>query len=231
MRDRDRRTVAPHVGQRHAVLFDHCHGVGIAFFDRAVERTPVAQPHADKRRLVKIIRLLAHEPPLRFGAHSSGTHQDRDNRRRAAHALPDEPPDRALPVSIVERLEIDFAGDVGSKNRTVRFAPHHIDRKIVHHSSIDEKVAVMRHRRKNSRKRNARSQRAPDQPRAMLVDPTGRQVRRDAEEWLSQLLDAAVAEIAAQQRRNLFSSYKRDQRQRVIRERIVANKRVAHALG
>ena len=58
--DRQRRSRGPGIGQRHAVLFDLQHRMGIALRDGAIEGFPVAHADAVERRLEQKIGLLAH---------------------------------------------------------------------------------------------------------------------------------------------------------------------------
>jgi hypothetical protein len=172
--------------------------MGIAFRDRAIERFPVAQAQILERRLEQIIRLLAHHAALRFRTDRARTHQDRDDGRRAAHALRQQPPDRPLAILVVGHAQIELARDIRRDDRALRVLRHHVDGQVVHHAAIDQQMAVMGHGRKNARQRHARAQGAPHRAGAMHMDAARGEIGRHAEKRLGNFLDAAFAEILAQ---------------------------------
>src|SRR5580700_7891301 len=89
---RQARTICHCMGSRNAVLVDASARSVVALLNRLVEFLPVAQLNIGHGRLDQIIALLAHDPALGLRANCSGTHQDRDDARIAAHALAQKPP-------------------------------------------------------------------------------------------------------------------------------------------
>ena len=66
---------------------------------------------------------------------------------------------------------------------------------------------------------------------SVFVNAAGGQVRRHAEIGFRQFLDADIAEILAQQGRDLLAAHQRDQREGVVGQRIGVDEGRAHALG
>src|SRR5215469_15424943 len=62
------------------------------------------------------------------------------------------------------------------------------------------------------------------------MDASAGEIRRHAEERLRQFLDADIAVVLLQELRNLAPAYERDQRDRVVRKRILLHKGDAHLL-
>ena len=158
------------------------------------------------------------------GTHGAGAHQNRDDRGRAAHAVPDQRPHAAFAIARIGGAQIDFARHVDRDDGAARFGGHHVDGKIVHHAAIDQQMAAFRHRRQDAGKRHARAQRAPQRPAAMDVIAARGQVGGNAEERLRQILDAGVAEMVAQELAHLAAAEQRDQRQGEIGQGLFSTK-------
>src|SRR5205814_9459693 len=108
LRPGDGWTIGPDVAERDTMLLDPHARVRVTFSDRLIERFPVAQSDFGHRRFEKKIRLLAHDAPLCFRTNGAGAQPDGDDRRRAAHTLPEQPPERPFAVARVRYLQIDL---------------------------------------------------------------------------------------------------------------------------
>jgi hypothetical protein len=104
-----------------------------------------------------------------------------------------------------------------------------IHRQVVHGSAIHMHLAVVKHWWQHPRNRHRCAQPAPQQAVPVYGQRAGGQVRRHAEERQWQVLDLAIAELSAQQPRNLAPRDQRHQRQGVVIQGVGINEGAAEA--
>ena len=107
---------------------------------------------------------------------------------------------------------------------------HHVDRQVVHRAAVDVHVAAVEHRRQHARDRDRGAQPAPQRAAAVHRAAAGRQVGGDRVERQRQVLDRDVAELLPQQPADLATGHQRDDRQRVVVERVGGDEGAAEAL-
>ncbi len=116
--------------------------------------------------------------------------------------------------------------DIDADHPAAREGRHEVDGEVVHQSAVHQHVVTVDQRRHDPRQRRRGPERAAQEPLAVDLRLGRRKIGRDTEERAPAVDDVGIAEMFGEQRRHAAAARKRDERKRVVRDRLIEHETV-----